>query len=182
MVEIIEELDFFGKISKNELLNVLKKEASRIHTYDLMRTSAYLHQEARYIQNEFRENFITVFINGFINRFKQVKEDKNSYEGYVDGGKLQEFLETLKIERKIQQEELKIDEEYFLKFAKITQVVAIYTTFILEASVHQVGTMFPGGFAVKLEDGVYLCPAKEKNLKNPYALCKFCVARQLEDG
>ena len=179
MVETIDELDFSRKISKNDLLNVLKKEASRIHMHELMRTSAYLHQEARYIQADYRENFVKVFINGFINRFKEVIEDKKGYNGYIDNKKLQEFLETLKAQRDIQRKELKINsQEYFLKFSKITELVAIYTTFIIEASVHPVGTLFPGGFKVKLENGIYLCPAKEKNLDNPYALCKFCVSKQ----
>lgn len=181
MAETIGELDLSSKISKNELLTILKKEASGIHIHDLMRTSAYLHQEAKYIHGDYRENFIEVFITGFINRFKEVKEDKKGYEGHIDSGKLQEFLETLKIERKVQQEDLKIhSEEFFLKFSKITEVVAIYTTFIIEASVHPVGTMFPGESAVKFEKGVYLCPAKEKNLDNPYALCRFCISKQDE--
>lgn len=181
MAETIEEIDLTGKISKNELLCVLKEEASRIHIHDLMRTSAYLHQETKYLPGDFRENFINIFIKGFINRFKEVKEDKKEYEGYIDTEKLKEFLKTLKIERKLQQEYLKItSEEYFLKFSKITEVVAIYTTFILETSVHQVGTLFPGESEVKFKDEVYLCPAKEKNLDNPYALCRFCVSKQDE--
>lgn len=179
MVETIEELDFSREISKNDLLSVLKKEASRIHMHDLMRTSAYLHQEARYIQEDYRENFVNIFINGFISRFKEVREDKKEYNGHIDNRKLQEFLETLKAQRDIQRKELKINsQKYFLKFSKITEVVAIYTTFILEASVHPVGTLFPGGYTVKFENRVYLCPAKEKNLDNPYALCKFCVSKQ----
>lgn len=84
MVQLLEELDLTGKISKNELLGVLKEEASRIHIHDLMRTSTYLHQGAKYIPWDFRENFIKIFIKGFINRFKEVKEDKKDYEGYID--------------------------------------------------------------------------------------------------
>lgn len=59
-------------------------------------------------------------------------------------------------------------------------MVAIYTTFILEVSVHPVGTLFPGESEVKFKNGVYLCLAKEKNLDNPYALCRFCVSKQDE--
>ena len=73
-------------------------------------------------------------------------------------------------------EESKIRSElYFLRLAKI---VSIYTTFILRASIHPVGTSFPGGFKVKFENNVYLCPVKEKQMNTPGALCRFCVSKQ----
>ena len=65
MTETIDELDFSKDISKNELLSILKSEESKIHTYDLMRTSAYLHQESKYIQADYKENFIKIFIMVF---------------------------------------------------------------------------------------------------------------------
>lgn len=182
MVETIEELDLSGKVSKSELMCVLKKEASKIHVHDLMIASTYLHEEAKYMQADYRENFINVFINGFINRFKELIGDKKYYNGYIQCEKLQKFLKILKVEREIQKEDLMINSEiYFLKFAKIAEIVAIYTTFILESPVHPVGTLFPGGFTLKSENGTYLCPVKEKNLNNPYALCRFCVSKQLKD-
>ena len=146
MVETIEELDFSRKISKNELLNVLKKESLKIHVHDLMMTSVYLQEEVRYMQEEYRENFVNTFIKGFINRFKGLREDKKEYTGYIENKELEKFLKTLEVERKIQRKELKIkQDQYFFKLAKITEIVAIYTTFILEASVHSIGTLFPGG-------------------------------------
>jgi Uncharacterized protein conserved in archaea len=182
MTETIEELDFSRKISKNELLQVLKQEASKIHVHDLMRASAYLHEEAKHMQTDYKKNFINVFITGFINRFKEVISDGKEYDGYVEGKNLQKFLNTLNIEREIQRKDLNIkSEEYFRKFEKITEVVAIYTTFILESPVHPVGTLFPGGFTLQSKKGTYLCPVKEKNLNNPYALCRFCVSKQLKD-
>lgn len=180
MTGTIEMLDFKGKIPKNELLIILKREASNIHVYDLMRNSAYLLQQAKYIQPEYRENFINIFINNSINRFKQVEEDKNDYSGYVEGKKLLEFLETLRELGEIQRRDLKIlSDEFFLKFSKIAQILAIYPTFIIGTSIHPVGTKFPGHFLVKFENGNYLCPVKSKHLNNPHALCRFCVAKQM---
>ena len=175
MIETIEELDFSNNISKNELLHVLKKEVSRIHMHDIMRASAYIHEDAKYMQAGYREEFIKTFTKAFINRFKDISEDKLNYEGYIDNKKLQEFLEVLNT----QIEESKIISElYFLRLAKI---VSIYTTFILETSIHPVGTSFPGGFTLKFENGVYLCPVKEKQMNTPGALCRFCVSKQDEN-
>ena len=44
--------------------------------------------------------------------------------------------------------------------------------------IHPVGTPFPGGFEVKYEDDIYLCPVKDKQKDNPNAVCGFCIAEQ----
>jgi len=175
MIDKIEELDFSRKISKNELLSVLKKEASKIHMHDIMLASAFIQEDAKYMQAGYREDFVETFTKAFINRFKDIREDKTNYEGYIDNKKLKEFLKVLET----QMEESKIKQElYFLRLAKI---VSIYTTFILEASIHPVGTSFPGGFKLKFKNGEYLCPVKEKQLNTPGALCRFCVSKQDKD-
>lgn len=175
MIDKIEELDFSRKISKNELLSVLKKEASKIHMHDIMLASAFIQEDAKYMQAGYREEFVETFTKAFINRFKDIREDKTNYKGYIDNKKLKEFLKVLDT----QIEESKIKQElYFLRLAKI---VSIYTTFILEASIHPVGTSFPGGFKLKFKNGEYLCPVKEKQLNTPGALCRFCVSKQDKD-
>ncbi|MGF7118842.1 DUF2115 domain-containing protein [Methanobacterium oryzae] len=172
MIDKIEDLDFSGKISKNELLNVLKKEASKIHMHDIMLASAYIQEDAKYMQAGYREEFVETFTRAFINRFKDIREDKKNYEGYIDNKKLEEFLKVL--DNQMKESRIR-QEQYFLRLAKI---VSIYTTFILEASIHPVGTSFPGGFKLKFENGEYLCPVKEKQLNTPGALCRFCVSKQ----
>lgn len=172
MVETIEELDFSSNISKMELLHVLKKEASTIHMHDIMLASAYIQEDAKYMQASYREDFVETFTKAFINRFKDIREDKKDYKGFIDSNKFQEFLNVL--DKQIEESNI-MQELYFLRLAKI---VSIYTTFILEASIHPVGTSFPGGFKVKYENGEYLCPVKDKQLNNSSALCRFCVSKQ----
>ncbi|MGZ7069251.1 MAG: DUF2115 domain-containing protein [Methanobacterium sp.] len=172
MFDGIQDLDFSQKISKNELLKVLKKEASNIHMNDIMLASAFIQEDAKYMQAGYREDFVHNFTIAFIIRFKDIREDKKDYKGYIDNKKLQEFLGVLDK----QMEESEIEQElYFLRLAKI---VSIYTTFILESSIHPVGTSFPGGFKLKFENGEYYCPVKERQLNTPGALCRFCVSKQ----
>lgn len=172
MVETVEELDFSRSISKNELLNVLKKESSRIHMHDIMLASSYIREDAKYMPAGYKEEFIETFTKAFINRFKDIREDKGNYEGYINNKKLQEFLEVLNKQIK----ESKIKSE--LCFLQLAKIVSIYTTFILEASIHPVGTSFPGGFKLKFKNREYLCPVKEKQMNTPGALCRFCVSKQ----
>jgi len=172
MVKTIEELDFSKKISKKGLLEVLNKEVSKIHMHDIMMAFAFIQEDAKYMQVGYREEFVERLTKTFINRFKDIKEDKEEYSGYIDNNKLKEFIAVLKKQMK----ESGIRQElYFLHLAKI---VSIYTTFILEAPIHPVGTSFPGGFKVRFKNREYLCPVKEKQLNTPGALCRFCVSKQ----
>lgn len=43
---------------------------------------------------------------------------------------------------------------------------------------HPVGMPFPGGWKVKEEDGVILCPIRDKEKDLPQALCNYCPAKQ----
>ncbi|MCE7698669.1 MAG: DUF2115 domain-containing protein [Methanobacterium paludis] len=174
MADKIEELDLNGKLSKDELLSVLKKEASCIHIIDIMMADTFLRADARYLPARYRNELLKISTKTFFTRIKDIKEDKKHYEGNVDVNKLKEFLNVLKKQR----DDAKVNVE--LCFLKIARIISVYTTFIREESIHPVGTPFPGGFKVRYEDGNYLCPVKEVQKKNPNALCRFCISKQDE--
>lgn len=168
--EIIKTDDKY--IRKDKLLLILKSEAALIDIRMIMKATGFLREDARYMQSPYREDYIERFTKAFSNRIKDIKDDKKEYEGKVDISKLIDFLKVLDKQEK----EAKVEDE--LCFLKIARVVALYTTFIMEESIHPVGTSFPGGFKLKLENGKYLCPVKEKQRENPSALCRFCVSKQ----
>ena len=66
------------------------------------------------------------------------------------------------------------------KFPLIYGIVSLYTTFVLEEPIHPVGTPFPGSLEVEEIDGKYYCPVKDANIDSPNAVCKMCLAEQLE--
>ena len=66
------------------------------------------------------------------------------------------------------------------KFPLVYAIISLYTTFILEEPIHPVGTPFPGSLYVEEIDGKYYCPVKEANADSPNAVCKMCIAEQLE--
>lgn len=78
----------------------------------------------------------------------------------------------------MQEVHLRAGEGFDPTFFKIYKIISLYTTFILEEAVHPSGTPFPGGFKVKNENGIYLCPVKENQKNNPGAVCGFCIAEQ----
>lgn len=171
----ISEIDLNKKILKMDLLKILKKEASRISINDIMNASAFLREDAKYMQKKYREDYIKRFTVAFFSRLRELKNDETDYEGHIDIQKLNEMLKVLKIQEK---EALMRNDKNELSFIKISQIIPIYTTFIKEESIHPVGTSFPGGFRLEYKNGKFLCPVKDKQLKTPHALCRFCVSVQ----
>lgn len=172
----LDELDFNHEISKNELFKVLKKEARSIHIQEIMKASNFLRDDARFMPPRERDDFIARFTKAFFTRIKDIKDDKSKYLGNVNPNRLREFL---KVQDELSQASINNDEKCFHHIARI---VSTYTTFVKEESIHPVGTQFPGGFTLKLVDGVYLCPVKDKQKDTPSALCRFCVSVQDESA
>ena len=171
-MSLLSKLDSRNRISKNELLILIKDEAAGIDVEKIIKATIFLREDAKYMQSPYREDYIERFSKAFFVRIINVKSDTGDYKGLVDFEKLMEFLESLNEMRSAAKSE---DEECFLKIAGI---IASYTTFIRAESIHPVGTKFPGGLQLMYSNGQYLCPVKEKQLNNPSALCRFCVSVQ----
>lgn len=175
-IEELCKLNDNEELSKDDLLSILKAEASEVDIWKIMKATEFLKEDSKYMQSPYREDYIERFSKAFLTRIKDLKDDKADYDGNVDVPKLKEFLKVLELQRA----EAKTDNE--LCFLKIARIIALYTTFIIEEPVHPVGTIFPGGFKLKLINGQYLCPVKQKQLDTPSALCRFCVSVQDHDA
>ena len=174
MKESVEELAQSGELTRIQLLELIKKEASQVSIQDIMRATSFLTEDAKFMPTGYLEDYIQRFSKAFFGRIRDLKNDICEYEGKVDTNRLQGFLEVLERQRN------EAKSEYELCFLKIARLISLYTTFIREEPVHPVGTKFPGGFTLRFEGGKYLCPVKERQLKNPSALCRFCVSVQDE--
>lgn len=177
MAKTINNLYLDDKISKKDLLKILKSESDQIHISDIMNSYVLLVEDGKYVQSDYQKEFLHAYIKGFLMRVKEVRNDKREYKGIIDKEKLHEAINNLK------NQEIRIKDERPAEsnFFKIYRVISLYTTFILEEPIHMVGTLFPGGFRVKLKGKTYYCPVKEKQKDNPGAVCVFCIAEQDED-
>lgn len=172
MSKSIEELDLTVELSRNELRDVVKAEAGNIHIKDIMLAASFLRDDAQYMPKSYRDDYIERFSKSFFSRVKEIKEDKKDYPGSVNREHLIEFLELLDEQRR----NARTNQEKC--FVKIARIISTYTTFVCEEPIHPLGTRFPGGFVLHIENGNYLCPVKQRQMKNPSALCKFCVSIQ----
>lgn len=173
---MLKDINALEKLNKDKLMAILKIEASNIFIMDIMKASIFLSEDAKYVQGSYKEEYLKSYNEAFITRLKVLKDDKKDYPDQVDCEKLQEAVKLL-IEQEAQVE---AGEGFDPDFFKIYKIMSLYTTFILEESVHPPGTPFPGGFKVKYENGIYLCPVKENQKNNPGAVCGFCIAEQDE--
>lgn len=176
MVEKINSLDLNSKISKKQLLRILRNESNDIHIFDIMTSYVQLVEDGKYVQSNYQKDYLEAYIKGFLLRVKEIRDDKRNYKGNISTNELQKALNTLKNQAKMIEKERSLESNFF----KIYEVISLYTTFILEEPIHIVGTLFPGGFRVKFEGKTYYCPVKEKQKDNPGAVCGFCIAEQDE--
>lgn len=161
-------------ISKVGLLNILKNYSETISVFDLMQITGEMMKDGQYIQKGYREKSHEVYVRHFLMRINDIKSDDNEYDGIIDK---EEFIESIVRLKSYNLEESKT---FKSKFPLIYTIISLYTTYILEEPIHPVGTPFPGSLYVEEKDGIYYCPVKDANLESPNAVCKICIAQQLE--
>jgi len=174
MFKKLNKLKLHDNIQKKDLMIILQDVAKTISVYDLILATAILRDEGKFVQKSYRDDYLETYIKYFILRIKNVKEDKTEYadilvkKDFVEAIELLEFQFTSDVLYKNEND----------KFPLIYTIICLYTTFILDEPVHPVGTPFPGSLKVRFENGTYLCPVKDKQSDNPYAVCKLCKAKQ----
>ncbi len=96
MILELEELNNERNITRQELLELLKFEALKIHINDIIKACNYLKEEGKYVQPIYREKFYESYIKSFILRVKEIKEDRNVYNDPVNMDELKNSLKLLK--------------------------------------------------------------------------------------
>jgi len=176
----LREISVKETISKNELIPILKKYAAIISTYDLMLASARMREEGKYVQSQYREKYLEIYIKYFIMRMKEVLANEDNMESNIDKELFDSSFHLL--ENTFEKE---MDENYKGpgedKFPLIYVITSLYTTFILEEPIHPVGSEFPGSLKVEEKNGIFYCPVKDNQKDNENAICHLCLAKQTPD-
>ena len=170
----LRELSSKDSIKKSDLMDILKRYARTITVYDMMRTSQRMRKEGEYLDEEYREHFLEIYIKNFILRINELiaLEDYDDVDINKDS-----FDETFPIlERMFEKEELPGFEGD--KFPLFYVIISLYVTYITEEPIHHVGSEFPGNLKVEEINGKYFCPVKEKHMDNVNATCHYCIAKQ----
>lgn len=163
-----------NSISCDSVLEILRKYSSTVSVFDLMRVNAEMIEESKYVQKSYKNQSHEVYAKYFLGRLKYISSDDNHYNRSIDKGEFIDAISTLKSYHTNGTVSSKT------KFPLIYGIVSIYTTFVLEEPIHPVGTPFPGSLKVEQKDGKFYCPVKDANIDSPNAVCKMCIAEQLE--
>ena len=174
----LKELSQQTQITKKELMMLLKKYAHIISVNDLMMATVHIRKDGEYIQAQYREKYLKIYIKYFVLRMREVLE-KEDYENsaIINKQLLDESFHLL--ERTFENESISNDKEN--KFPLIYVITSLYTTFILEEPIHPVGSEFPGNLAVEERNGTFFCPVKDNQKDNENAICHLCLAEQTPD-
>lgn len=178
ILDELKKLSSQDKITKQELMEILKRYAAIISVQDLMLASAYIRKDGEYVQAQYREKYLEIYIKYFILRMKEVLgNDSYDKQTVIDKISLYESFPMLK--RTFEKERISQSEDD--KFPLIYVITSLYTTFILEEPIHPVGSEFPGSLKVEERNGAYLCPVKDNQKDNDDAICHLCLAEQTPD-
>lgn len=161
-------------VSSDAILEVLKRYAGTISVFDLMKVNAEMIEDSKYVQENYKDKSHKIYAKYFLGRIREIRSDENVYNQTVDKEEFIDAVATLK--------SYHVNESITskTKFPLIYGIVSLYTTFVLNEPIHPVGTPFPGSLEVEEKDGVYYCPVKDANLESPNAVCKMCIAEQLD--
>ena len=80
----LKELSSKDSIKKSELMGILKKYAHTISVYDLMELSERMRKEGEYLDEEYREHFLEIYIKNFILRINELIALKDYDDSNID--------------------------------------------------------------------------------------------------
>ncbi|AXV39832.1 DUF2115 family protein [Methanobacterium sp. BAmetb5] len=173
-METIDDIPSYQKIGTKKFFTILRSETNLIGLQDIIRASLFLVDDAKYVQGNYRKEYLESYTKAFIMRIQEVKVHHVESDELLDIAEVQDAVQLLQEQEKLAAEGGGFDPAFF----KIYKIISLYTTFILAESVHPVGTPFPGGLQVKYDGEKFLCPVKERQKDNPGAVCGFCIAEQ----
>ena len=162
------------KIRKSQLITILKKYTRTITVYDIMGLSERMRKEGEYLDEEYREHFLEIYIKNFILRISELIALEDYDDSTIDKDSFDETFPIL--ERMFEKEALPGFEGD--KFPLVYVIISLYVTYITKEPIHHVGSEFPGNLKVEEINGEYFCPVKEKHMDNVNATCHYCIAKQ----
>lgn len=155
-----------SNISLNDLRDILKKEVKEITLNDLYQLSFNFFDETKYLPDEYEKNYSETILNVNIKRINKLKNDNDNYTGILCDKDIFLINELLKKNDKT---------DYILN------ITVIYATYLLKEPIHVLRTKFPGHKELEFDGKYYYCPIKKYHINNSNAICKYCIAKIIEE-
>jgi len=157
----------YSNMSLNNLKEMLKQEVKEITLQDLFKLSEHFREETQYLPEEYKKEYAESVQNVVVTRFTALKNDTKNYKGYLSQEDVENIEELVKTKDKIVEH--------------ILSIITVYTIYLLQEPIHNIGTTFPGKLNVYKKGKYYYCPVKKYHIVNNKSLCKYCIAKIIED-
>lgn len=168
----LKELEKNSKISKADLLEVLRKYCTNISVFDLMKFNSRFVDETDYVPNDFFKKVHETSFNSVFTSIKSINDETLQIKGNIDKNRFinsRGYLEERFFKRTDDNETI-----------RIAIIIDLYKIFIEEKPIHPINMPFPGNLKIVEENGHYYCPARKNNMENPITFCRICIAEELE--
>ena len=80
MFEELHDLVDNKRLTKNNLLEVLKEKAQKISIFDLMEANQYILQDVEFVQERYQDDFRQAYVKQFIGHINHIKNDRTDYD------------------------------------------------------------------------------------------------------
>ncbi|MCX9015247.1 MAG: DUF2115 family protein [Candidatus Methanoperedens sp.] len=157
---------------QQSLLSLLKKELSSYSIFEFIKIQAFIEKDSKDLPCGYKEKFKEKMLEQLFVNFKSILSCEDVQNQQLDMEQYLGFLERFGSRL--------ADMDEMPRMTVLYYFCAMYNIFITQTPPHPEGTPFPGGFVVEKVGEEYYCPVKEKQEDNIEAICKFCVARQMD--
>ncbi|RZN14123.1 MAG: DUF2115 domain-containing protein [Methanosarcinales archaeon] len=165
--------DLYRVVDQQSLLSVLCGKIAKYNIFELVRVQGFIADEIKYLPFTYKEICRKKWNEQLFSTIREIRcaalscNEPLNLETYYD------FLKRFEYVMRNLTDKPEVDS------CVLYNLCAAYNLFITRTPVHPVGTIFPGGFKVQKIGDEYFCPAKDKNKYVFEAVCRFCIAKQL---
>ena len=157
---------------QQSMLLLFKKELSSYSIFDFMKIQVFFEKDCKNLPLVYKDKFKKKMLGHLFDNFKSILSNESFRDQSFDIKQYKEFLKQF--ESKL------TDTHEVPQMMVLYYFSAMYNIFITNTPLHPEGTPFPGGFIIEKIGEEYFCPVKEKQEDNIEAICKFCVAKQMD--
>ncbi len=148
-----------------ELHRILKSKAQEIDINEFTLLSNYFRDEVKYLPSSYKKQYIKNVQERIMKSLLELKNSNKTYCGLLNSSQ-QEMVNKL------------LDDKYN-NIELILNIVAVYRTVLLRRPIHE--DAFPGNMNVYKKRGNYYCYVKKNHVDDDNSLCRYCVAKPVED-
>jgi len=161
---------FVSTLDKGQdILKKLKDESLSLDVFQFSKLISYLEKEGEYLPENFKRDFIRESLDHFFKCWMGFRNlDIQNVFNVLDKETIRDLISFFK------ETVFYPSDNFILK--KILMITVLYSV-IKKIPIHPINIRFPGGKKIYERDGSYYCPVKDKHQYDPFALCRFCIAK-----